>query len=76
MGREQGDELGNEVVYTHPDHEGERRAYTAVDRVNLEARGWERQTETSGRKAKDNGNKGDGKAGAGAVVKTGESERA
>ena len=37
MGREQGDELGTEVVYVR-EHDGqtqERRAYTPADHVNL-----------------------------------------
>lgn len=44
-GREQGADMGAEVVYVR-EFEGEhqeRRAYTAADRVNLEARGWRRQ---------------------------------
>lgn len=55
MAREQGDELGDEVVYTHPEY-GERPAYTPADVVNLEARGWKpkgksRSTSTSRSKA-------------------------
>lgn len=44
-GREQGADMGSEVVYTR-EFEGEhqeRRAYTPADVVNLEARGWRRR---------------------------------
>lgn len=63
MGREQGDELGDEITYVHPDIDGERPAYTPTDVVNLEARGWVRKdtkrAKTEGKgapaKAADNG---------------------
>lgn len=54
MAREQGDEMSDEVVYVHPERDGERRASTPADHVNLQARGWVRrddQRKTSGRKA-------------------------
>lgn len=49
MAREQGDELGDEVAYTHPDFERTETAYTATDRVNLEARGWVRKQSPKGK---------------------------
>lgn len=65
MAREQGDELGTETTYTHPDHDGERRAYSAADRVNLEARGWVAKTRGGAKAPKDKG-------GAKAVASNGE----
>ena len=49
MAREQGDDLGNEVVYVR-EKDGktqERRAYTPADHVNLQARGWVRRDKQS-----------------------------
>lgn len=58
MAREQGDEMGDEVAYTHPDHSTERRAFTAADRVNLEARGWVRKSTKTGSTARAKGASG------------------
>jgi hypothetical protein len=55
MGREQGDDLGTEVVYVR-EHDGktqERRAYTPADHVNLQARGWVRRDNDQRAKAAD-----------------------
>lgn len=52
MGREQGDELGDEITYVHPEHPeyGERPAVSPVDVVNLEARGWVPKDRKGGQK--------------------------
>ena len=54
MAREQGDALGDEVVYVHPEKpKAERRAFSPADHVNLQARGWvRRDTKTTPAKAK------------------------